>query len=364
MSMRRPLLPALALLGVLLPAAAAHAGSVGSSGTMRYEGGPGEANAVTITNTGSELVVRDSVPIEFLDGRNCRQDDPHTVVCPAVDPWGGPAHPYVLLGDGDDTFAWHGPGLPEGPNGEDTTVSGGAGDDVLTGADGPDSLDGGEGADRLAGGDGKDQLHGGVDGDRDAVDAGPGDDFVFDAEDVDAGPGKDFLERVGGGVLRLRDGAQDMVACSSPVAGLEADIRTSVGFPDGQDLVRGCHPPGTERAALKLLTTKRRFTITRRTKVIRLKFTCPAETRLVCETTDMSDLYSSACECGYEARMFRALPGETITVAFRPPKHDLRTLLHTLHWKRSLKGAIVWTSALDETAVSKQGVWIRFVGRR
>lgn len=359
------LLPALVAVLALLPPVAARAASVAGYGTLRYEDGRGEANAVTITKTGSELVVRDSVPIE-LGGGNCRQDDPHTVVCPAVDGYGHPAHPYVQLGDGDDTFAWHGPGLPEGPNGEDTSVWAGPGNDVVSGAGGPDNLDGGEGADRLEGGDGTDMLNGGGDAERDAVDAGPGDDFVFDAEDVDGGAGKDVLERVGGGVIRTRDGAQDTVTCSSPAAGLEADVRTGVGFPDGQDLVRGCHPSGTERGALQLLTTKRRFTITKRTKVIRLTFACPAETRLVCETTDMSDVYSKACECGYEARMFRVLPGETLTVPFKPPKHDLRTLLHDLHWKRKLKGGIVWTSALDDMQVAKQGVWMRFVaaGRR
>ena len=359
----RRLLPVVIVVVLLTIPAAAQAASVTGYGSLRFEDRAGEANAVTITNTGSELVVRDGAPITY-GGGNCRQDDAHTVVCPAVDEYGGPAHPYVLLGDGDDTFAWHGPALAEGPNGENPSITGGGGNDVLEGSAGPDDLDGNDGADRLVGGDGKDMLNGGTDGSRDAIEAGAGDDFITDASDVDAGPGKDFLERVGGGVLRTRDGAQDTISCTVPVAGLEADVRTAVGFPDDQDLVRGCHPAGTERGVLQLLTKQRRFTITKKTKVIRLKFACPAETRLVCETPDMSDVYSKACECGYEARMFRVLPGETLTVPFKPPKHDLETLLGDLYWKRTLKGAIVWTSALDDAKVSKQGVWIRFVGRR
>ncbi len=342
--------------------AAADAASVSGYGALRLDGRPGEANDVTITNTGTELVLRDSAPV-VLSGEDCRQDDPHTVVCPYIGAYGEPRHVYVVLGDGDDRFAWHGPGMPLGPNGETTDVAGGAGDDVIAGTPGDDGLGGGEGSDRLAGGDGKDSIQG-ADG-HDVVEGGPGDDYITGAEDVDAGAGTDLVDTPGGGHVRLRDGARDTLECAAPVASLEADMRTEIGWADEQDLVGACHPPGTGRAPVQLLSGERRFRITKRTKTIRLRFGCPATAKLVCETIDMSDVYSKACECGYEAPRFRIAPGDTLTVPFKPPKHDLRTLLWTLGWKHSLKGGIVWTSALDGTEVKKEGVWMRFVeGRR
>ena len=351
----RSLLLAAALI-VALPAATAHAGTVDGYGSLFFDAGRGEANAVTVTNTGTELVLRDSVAITFRGGTGCHQPDPHTVACPAA-----AGHPYVNLRDGDDTFTWEGAGLEKGPNGETLNVSGGQGDDAITGSSAADGLSGEEGADRLDGGDGDDMLNGGADPDRDAVEGGPGDDFISNATDVDAGPGTDRITVDGGGDVKIQDGGQDTLECTAPVASLKADVWSEIGFHDRQDLVRGCHPSGTERGRLRLVSTQRRFRISKRTRTIRLRFACPAETRFVCETPDMSDLYSKACECGYEAQKFRVLPGETLTVPFTPPKHDLQTLLHDLYWKRTLKGGIVWTSVLDDAQTKKEGVWIRFV---
>ena len=116
-----------------------------------FEGGAGEANRVTVSRDGSELVLRDDGAT--LGAKEpCRSVDDHTARCPVTEGTGGVRGLALALGDGEDTAAIAGDPRVE------STISAGLGDDTVTGGGGNDRIDGGPGDDRLAGGGGFDEL--------------------------------------------------------------------------------------------------------------------------------------------------------------------------------------------------------------
>ena len=160
----------------------------------------GEANDVTITESGGRYVVGDS-GAALLAGPGCVRTSERAATCDAEDA-------MVELGDRDDRSS--GVGHVQGGAGNDVLINrsrmavdlvggpgndrltGGRGNDGLTGGGGNDRLTGGRGNDRLTGGSGNDLLSGGRDADRinshdgrrDRVDCGQRQDRVI-ADRVD-----------------------------------------------------------------------------------------------------------------------------------------------------------------------------------
>jgi Ca2+-binding RTX toxin-like protein len=141
-------------------------------------GDPGERNVLTVRIVGSDAVITDTGG-QLKAGKGCREAAGGAVTCPAAE------HTVVRGGDGDDTVTAE-PPVAGNVFGED-------GNDVLRGS----NLDGGPGNDTLTGTDQSDSLIGGPGADR--VDAGAGDDSIFETESpaapdvIDGGPGLDLV---------------------------------------------------------------------------------------------------------------------------------------------------------------------------
>lgn len=142
------------------------------------------------------------------------------------------ARPMTATGSAQEDQGARTPGDDEitGTAGADR-LRGGAGDDVITGLGGHDSisgdggddvLQGGGGKDRLLGGPGNDELRGGPGADTDADD-GPGEDLVV------LGPGDDSMW------ISTVDGERDVIRC-----GLGDDFVGYWGTPDPADVLTGC----------------------------------------------------------------------------------------------------------------------------
>jgi len=183
----------------------------------------GEANDVTITESGGRYVVGDS-GAALLAGPGCVRTSERAATCDAEDA-------MVELGDRDDRSS--GVGHVQGGAGNDVLinlgvgyVSGGAGNDVLinrsrmavdlvggpgndrltAGGEGSDTLVGGGGNDRLTGGRGNDGLVGGGGNDRltggrgnDRLTGGGGNDLLSGGRDADR--------------INSHDGRRDRVDC-------------------------------------------------------------------------------------------------------------------------------------------------------
>jgi Ca2+-binding RTX toxin-like protein len=198
MTTRVALTACLATLALAADASAAQLTSDGS--TLTYRAGPGEANAVILTEDDpGEIRISDTAAID-LAAAECRRadwDDATIVRCPASGAL------RVETGDGDDRITYlydfpagmtlaadGGPGDDEieGPSSEAAvTMLGGDGDDKLRGGFGNDTLDGGAGADELDGQNGDDALRGGAGDDKlagyngdDLIDGGAGVDRITD----------------------------------------------------------------------------------------------------------------------------------------------------------------------------------------
>jgi Ca2+-binding RTX toxin-like protein len=199
----RRLIPLLAALTILLPAASATAGTVTREGDqLVFRAAPGEANDLFLNREGDQVVFNDAEAnaITVAPGTTCEHADglPASVVrCAAA------GAVRAELGDGDDIlrtgYDWPAsmPISGDGGPGNDQ-LTGGPGSDVLTGGDGNDKLKGADGDDQLDGGSGNDDLDGGAG--RDAVHGGDGDDTLagdpgssMSADVLDGGPGRDTL---------------------------------------------------------------------------------------------------------------------------------------------------------------------------
>ncbi len=205
MRLRSSIVASLALLASLALAPGASAGgvSVSSGDTLRFQGGAGETNTVTISHSGTAYTVTDTTTaltpgfgcvaltansatcsdadIEQFDVELGDLNDSATLDATVPDLGGS------VLGDaGNDTLN-AGQNIRRGTyvgGTEDDILNGSAGSDRLIGGDGADqlrgngegdSLDGGDGADLMDGGDGEDRLDGGSSPDgADVVIGGPG----------------------------------------------------------------------------------------------------------------------------------------------------------------------------------------------
>ncbi|HTE60729.1 MAG TPA: hypothetical protein VK631_10300, partial [Solirubrobacteraceae bacterium] len=157
---------------VLLFAGAGQASAAGVSVTsaqrLVFAANPGEANDVTFSAAGANVVVTDA-GAALIAGAGCTTDNPNQVTCPNV------VRLTVTLGDGDDHLR-NTTSLP-------SHVQGGLGSDIIEGGAGDDVLLGEGGADQIYGGDGNDTItsRGGL---ADLVDCGPGIDTLnYDALD-------------------------------------------------------------------------------------------------------------------------------------------------------------------------------------
>ncbi len=144
-----------------------------------YEGGPGEANDVTVTFTGDEVAFEDA-GAEIEPGDHCASDGPSRVVCSSSGDELSTTR--VVLGDGDDASALR--LRPRTPRPDIRAVwvathsKAGFPTRACTARHGDDLVDGGAGSDRVNGGAGSDELRAGepatqfefdfiVDGERD-----------------------------------------------------------------------------------------------------------------------------------------------------------------------------------------------------
>jgi len=227
--MHSPLLvtTAVAVVAAMVAAAAPSAALGGTvslvGGRLDFTASTGEANQITITSSGGQLVVTENDTMASLGATDpsCTSDSgpPQVVSCPAT-----AIGELVLNGGNLDDRLTNTTGLPAQVYGEDgsDTVRGGAADERLEGGPGPDDVDGGGGndrvygatlqdpgagfvTDRLAGGLGADRLFGS--GGADRLDGGPNADRLEGAggaDDVRGGDGPDGL--IGGDGDDLLDG--------------------------------------------------------------------------------------------------------------------------------------------------------------
>lgn len=176
---------------------AAHAGTVVIVGErLVFMASSGESNQVTVTRSGSNIVVTDLGP-PSLTGPvpPCTMPGQQVMSCPA----GGITALEMSGGNLDDQLT-NETALPAQAYGEDghDLLQGGNADERLEGGPGPDDVDGGGGNDRLYGATLQDP---GAGTDTDQLAGGSGDDRLFGSgggDRLDGGPDADQLEGAGG----------------------------------------------------------------------------------------------------------------------------------------------------------------------
>jgi Ca2+-binding RTX toxin-like protein len=152
---------ALALLFAAPAADAATVGIVpGADGVPEYtfSAGPGEPNALTISDSGPRVTFLER-SVTVSGDASCIQMSEMRVDCPQPE---GDARLVVNTGDeGDDVETEI---VAGGPFTHSVNrFDGGSGDDYsINGTPGPDVISGGEGNDQLLGGDGNDRVEGGL----------------------------------------------------------------------------------------------------------------------------------------------------------------------------------------------------------
>jgi Ca2+-binding RTX toxin-like protein len=246
MTTRRRLALAGAVGALLATAPAAHAATARKSGdTITYTAAAGEANQLTITQAGGDVVLDESsASITITDGGGCPITAGNarcpqagvTKIVVNLDDRDDRLFPFDVTvlspvtatgGSGNDTlFGTQQPDTIDGGDGSDSlhslsgddTLTGGAGNDQFDGGDGKDTISGGPGADSFEGNQGPDVLNGEAgndnffDGDGDdIVDGGDGDDSVSygsGADTYSGGPGYDYVQYDGapGDVSLTQDG--------------------------------------------------------------------------------------------------------------------------------------------------------------
>ncbi|MEV6341806.1 calcium-binding protein [Actinoplanes sp. NPDC051851] len=149
---------------VAAPAWAAGTGVVTASSaggnTVNYIAASGTVNRVTLTRSGTTIIVDDVVAIKAGAGCTKVKNDKTRVKCTFS---GTPNQISVSLGGKNDTLADNAGVvlIAHGGAGNDT-ITGGTDGDTLYGDDGKDTLYGRGGRDRLEGGAGADRLYGGA----------------------------------------------------------------------------------------------------------------------------------------------------------------------------------------------------------
>ena len=199
------------VFGVGVGSAQAAPATVYSTGeTVRHIANDGQTNVVTISNSGSSIVVKDTVGLTA--GEGCTQTNANTVSCPRPDT-------IVLdLKDGDDVltngstvpvFAYGGPG--------NDVLTGGAANEGLFGDDGNDVINGNAGSDFINGGTGNDVINGGAGDDRiddpegnDTISGGSGNDTIQENNGTDTINGDS-----GNDTIYSLDQTNDVISCGS-----------------------------------------------------------------------------------------------------------------------------------------------------
>ncbi|KUL34618.1 calcium-binding protein [Actinoplanes awajinensis] len=220
------LLVAPLVLGVAAVPAQAAAGGVvhvvtDKSGTrVVYTAAAGTTNRVSITRSGTRLVVDDRVSVKAGAGCKAVKRDKTKVICSSSRGWAGIT---LTLGTGNDVAVNHtnvrlradgGPGQDRLTGGSAVdSLTGGTGNDMLDGASGNDNLYGSDGNDTLYGSTGNDYLIG--DNGTDVLLGGAGNDHVtgdgrwfdvpvFYPDRLSGGPGFDTLYyREGAETIRI-----------------------------------------------------------------------------------------------------------------------------------------------------------------
>jgi Ca2+-binding RTX toxin-like protein len=139
-----------AILIAVAPSAAHAATAAVASGTLSYVATEGDANQLSVTVGGGNYTISDLAGHAIGAGAGCSATaTPSEVTCPTA----GVTSLNLDARDRDDTIELVSVTAA-------STLTGGAGDDVITGGDGADTLNGGTDADRLDGAAGADTLNG------------------------------------------------------------------------------------------------------------------------------------------------------------------------------------------------------------
>jgi hypothetical protein len=133
-----------AALAILATPAGAAMVQQTATGSVHYFGQPGEANRLTLSRAGDELLFADAVPITA-------QPPCSSIAGVARCPVAGDSI-TAFLGDADDTVTVSGATVPT------VVLFGDLGVDTLTGGDEDTFINGGPGSDTLEGGGGSDEL--------------------------------------------------------------------------------------------------------------------------------------------------------------------------------------------------------------
>jgi hypothetical protein len=324
----RAIFATVAFLAVLVPASVAGAATLeyGGLSSFDYEAAPGEANHLALGYDGSAWTFADIVPITVEDASGgCRQPTPDSAVCPPVPPIPTQS-PRIELGDGDDSLAYSG----VVPTGYRLEIDLGEGDDLAAGTPGPDEIWGEGGNDTIRGEGGDDRLDGGSGAN--TMEGGAGNDELLDqggsGGTLVGGPGKDLLEGGTGETIDSRDHvAEEFVTCAGPPTALRYDAATTARDRNVTDDVQGsiggsqCFGAGnTGSAEARPVSRHLRFTITRRTRVLKVPFECPRAARFGCsgeatlwiEVPRLVPSFSSQ-DAAHGAEFF-ILPGDRLTV--------------------------------------------------
>jgi Ca2+-binding RTX toxin-like protein len=203
--------------------------------TLTFAAAASEANQVTVTRSGANIVFNDPAATVGPAGTCAQGADTHTVTCPDGAPTITLVNVTVSLGDGDDTA------VVSVPN---ASVSGEAGKDSITGSPFHDVLDGGADEDAVHGGDGNDTITDSIDdGAPNHLFGGPRDDSITGSsgnDDLHGEAGNDSL--VGDFGADLLDGGEGFDSVSYSDRGTDAASGVSVALADGR--ATGAGAPG------------------------------------------------------------------------------------------------------------------------
>ena len=188
-----------------------------------FTAAPGRANDVTVTPSGSELLVHDGGDT-ITPGSGCTAEDANTVRCLGV------SVVTMNLGDGNDV-ASNNTSVRSGIWTDQPGIQGGPGDDVLNGGTAKDDLIGDQGTDTLIGNEGDDNL---IEG----WTAASTDEL--DVDTIDGGPGKDaasYLQATQRLSLDL-DGQADDGLLTGEGDTVQSDVESLIGGA-AQDFLSG-----------------------------------------------------------------------------------------------------------------------------
>jgi Ca2+-binding RTX toxin-like protein len=217
---------ALTVAGLGLTANGAFAGTVSlSGGTVTYDAKSGEANDVTLTQSGDKITITDKAGV--TPGAGCTG---HPVFCePAT-----LKSVVVKLGNKDDKLDASRVTVP-------LTIDGDSGDDVITAGEGSDTVHGNTGDDELHGFNGNDHVFGDPGDDHlfgqngnDTLQGNTGDDHVnggAGVDSLDGGDGKDTLNGGAGKDSYTGGGGSDDIEAKDSLGGEHVDCG-STAFDD------------------------------------------------------------------------------------------------------------------------------------